>query len=78
MSWLLLINNRLHETLMLWQDALGVVRRIWSYLTFRFVDSPNMKVSTFRLIAGIALFVLVVVLSGQLSVFLDRRIAKRT
>jgi len=63
---------------MLWQDALGVVRRIWSYLTFRFVDSPNMKVSTFRLIAGISLFVLVVVLSGQLSVFLDRRIAKRT
>ncbi|MGH9874972.1 MAG: mechanosensitive ion channel family protein [Pyrinomonadaceae bacterium] len=78
MSWLSLINDRLPATLFLWQDGFEVVRRIWSYLTFRFIDSPNMKVSTFRLITGIVLLVLVVVLSGKLSVFLDRRIAKRT
>ena len=78
MSWLLLVNHRLNRTLVFWQDGFGVVSRIWSYLTFRFIDSPNMKVSTFRLITGIVLLVFVVVLSGKLSVFLDRRIAKRT
>ena len=78
MSWLLLVNHRFNGTLVSWQDGFGVVSRIWSYLTFRFIDSPNMKVSTFRLITGIVLLVFVVVLSGKLSVFLDRRIAKRT
>jgi small-conductance mechanosensitive channel len=62
----------------LWQNGWGIFRRIWSYLAFRFVDSPNMKVSAFRLMAGIVLLVAVLVLSGKLSVFLDRRIAKRT
>jgi small-conductance mechanosensitive channel len=37
-----------------------------------------MKVSTFRLITGLVLLVLVLVLSGKLSSILDRRIAKRT
>jgi small-conductance mechanosensitive channel len=78
MSWLSLVNHRFNGTLVSWQDGFGVVSRIWSYLTFRFIDSPNMKVSTFRLITGIVLLVFVVVLSGKLSVFLDRRIAKRT
>lgn len=61
-----------------WQNGWGIFKRIWSYLSFRFVDSPNMKVSAFRLIAGIFLLVLVLVLSGKLSIFLDHRIAKRT
>jgi len=65
-------------TSFLWQNGWGIFRRIWSYLAFRFVDSPNMKVSAFRLMAGIVLLVAVLVLSGKLSVFLDRRIAKRT
>ena len=69
---------RLFAATLFWQDGLGIFRRIWSYLSFRFVDSPNMKVSAFRLMAGIALLVAVLVLSGKLSVFLDRRIAKRT
>ena len=78
MSPLLPTNSRLIGALGFWLDAFDVVTRIWRYLTFRFIDSPNMKVSTFRLLAGIVLFVLVVVLSGKLSVFLDRRIARRT
>jgi small-conductance mechanosensitive channel len=76
---LVLPNNIRHfAATFLWQDGLGLFRRIWSYLSFRFVDSPNMKVSAFRLISGIVLLVLVLVLSGKLSGFLDHRIAKRT
>jgi small-conductance mechanosensitive channel len=78
MSLPLLIDSRLPGTLILWLDAFSIFRRIWSYLTFRFIDSPNMKVSTFRLITGLVLLVLVLVLSGKLSSILDRRIAKRT
>jgi potassium efflux system protein len=72
------IGLRICATTFIWQDGLGVFRRIWSYLSFRFVDSPNMKVSAFRLITGIFLLAAVLVLSGKLSVFLDHRIAKRT
>ena len=78
MNALSLISTRLFASTFLWQDGFGIFRRIWSFLTFRFVDSANMKVSAFRLIAGIVLLVLVVVLSGKLSGFLDQRIAKRT
>jgi potassium efflux system protein len=60
-----------------WQDPASVVRRVWSYLTIRFVDSPNMKVSAARLAIGIALLVLALFLSGRFSALLDRRIAKR-
>lgn len=60
------------------QDGLGIFERIWQFLSLRFVDSPTMKVSTFRLIIGLVLLVLVLVLSGKLSSLLDRRIAKRT
>lgn len=74
----LAINTRHFAATFLWLDTLEIFRRIWSYLSFRFVDSPNMKVSAFRLITGIVLLVLVLVVSGRLSVFLDQRIAKRT
>jgi potassium efflux system protein len=60
-----------------WQDPASVFRRVWSYLTIRFVDSPNMKVSVARLAIGIALLVLALFLSGRFSALLDRRIAKR-
>jgi small-conductance mechanosensitive channel len=77
MSSLLLINQRLLETLLFWQTGLSILESIWRFLTTRFVDSPTMKVSTFRLIIGIVLLVAVLVLSGRLSSVLDRRIAKR-
>ena len=60
-----------------WQESIGVFARIWKFLTTRFVDSPTMKVSTFRLIVGIALLNGRLVLSGQVERGLDRRIAKR-
>ena len=78
MSPLLLINQRFLETVLLWQKSLSILESVWKFLTTRFVDSPTMKVSTFRLIVGIVLLVAVLVLSGKLSSLLDRRIAKRT
>src|SRR6185295_4983796 len=78
MTSLLLINQRFLETLLLWQTGLSILESVWKFLTTRFIDSPNMKVSTFRLITGLVLLVLVLVLSGKLSSILDRRIAKRT
>ena len=78
MTLLLLINHRFLETVLLWQKGLSLLESVWKFLTTRFVDSPTMKVSTFRLIVGIVLLVAVLVLSGKLSSLLDRRIAKRT
>ena len=78
MSSLLLINQWFLETLLLWQKGLSIFESVWKFLTTRFVDSPTMKVSTFRLLIGITLLVAVLVLSGRLSSLLDRRIAKRT
>ena len=76
MSWLFAI-VRFLVTMIFWQDAFSLLKRVWSYLFFRFVDSPNMKVSAFRLVIGITLLVLVLVLSGKLSTLVEGRIAKR-
>src|SRR6266446_4387118 len=76
MSWLFAI-VRFLVTMIFWQDAFSLLKRVWSYLFFRFVDSPNMKVSAFRLVIGITLLVLVFVLSGKLSTLVEGRIAKR-
>jgi len=75
----LLLTNRefVAAVALLWQDAFSLFRRVWSYLFFRFVDSPNMKVSAFRLMIGITLLVLVLVLSGKFSTLVEGRIAKR-
>src|SRR4051812_27901797 len=74
----MVIRFGLQSPLLLWLDAFEIFRRIWSYLTFRFVDSPNLKVSTARLVIGMVLLVLVLVVSGKLTEVLDRRISKRT
>lgn len=72
-----MINHRFTGTMVLWQDAFSVFQRIWSYLTFRFIDSSNMKVSTFRLVIGVTLLVAVMVLSGKLTALIERRISKQ-
>src|SRR5882724_6008677 len=72
------IAARFFAITILWQDGLNAFRRVWSYLTFRFVDSPNMKVSAARLVIGIALLVLALILSGKLSSLFEHRISKRT
>ncbi len=64
MNSLLLINNRFLETVLLWQKGLSILESVWKFLTTRFVDSPTMKVSTFRLIMGIVLLVAVLVEFG--------------
>lgn len=78
MNSMLLVDRIFWGAIFLWLDVFDLFRRIWSVLTFRLIDSPNMKVTVFRLIIGITLLVVVLVLSGKLSALLDRRIAKRT
>lgn len=58
------------------QDASGVIQRIWRLMTYRFVDSQNMKISLARLVAGILLLILALYLSGRISSFIETRIAK--
>lgn len=77
MSLLFQINTNFCMTAV-WQEGIGVFARIWQFLTTRFVDSPTMKISTFRLIVGLVLLTIVLVLSNKFSAVLDRRIAKRT
>lgn len=72
---LLLGSSPFFATLLL--NGASILADVWRFLTTRFVDSPNMKVSTFRLVLGVTLLVTVVVLSGKLSSLLDRRLAKR-
>ncbi|HEV7796551.1 MAG TPA: mechanosensitive ion channel domain-containing protein [Pyrinomonadaceae bacterium] len=71
------INPRLLGVSFLWQDGVGIPARIWQFLTTRFVDSPSMAVSPFRLVVGITLLVTVLMFSGRLSRLIDRRLAKR-
>jgi potassium efflux system protein len=78
MSLLFPISRRLGEKLLLSEFGLSIFESVWKFLTTRFVDSPTMKVSAFRIIIGTVLLVLVVVMSGKFSGVLDRRIAKRT
>lgn len=58
------------------QDASAVLERIWRVVTYRFVDSGNMKISLARLIAGILLLILALFLAGRISSFIETRIAK--
>ena len=78
MSSLSLFSYRFPGALVLWLDAFGVLKRIWSALTTRFIDSPNMVMSPARLLIGITLLVVVLVLSGKLTGILERRISKQT
>ena len=73
----LTFDNRLLACFGLFQDFASPFRRIWGYLTFRFIDSDTLKVSPARLIIGITLLVLVFYLSGKISSILDQRISKR-
>jgi potassium-dependent mechanosensitive channel len=73
----LVTNLQSFAVTLLSQDGLSLLQRIWYYLTFRFVDSSNMKVSVARLVIGIVLLVVALYLSGKASSLLDRRISKR-
>jgi potassium-dependent mechanosensitive channel len=72
------LNTSFHPAALLFlQDVVSVLKRVWFYVTFRFIDSANMKVSIARLLIGIGLLVLALYLSGKISSLLDRRITKR-
>ena len=73
---LTLIHKLIVATLLL-QDAPGVVQRVWRFMTYRFVDAENMKLSLARLVAGILLLGLALFLSAKISSFIETRIAKR-
>jgi potassium efflux system protein len=73
-----LINARFFMATILWLDSFSVFTRVWEILTTRFVDSPTMKVSTFRLITGLAVLAIVLVLSSKVSAVIEHRMAKRT
>lgn len=64
--------------MLLLQDRPSIPAQIWELLTTRFVESPSLVVSPFRLVIGVTLLVTVLVLSGKLSTFIDGRIARRT
>ena len=72
----LIAENRFWIATLFLQDASGVLQRIWSFMTYRFVDSGNMKISLARLVAGILLLILALFLSGRISSFIETRIAK--
>jgi potassium efflux system protein len=72
------INARFFVATILWLDSFSVFTRVWEILTTRFVDSPTMKVSTFRLITGLAVLAIVLVLSSKVSAVIEHRMAKRT
>ena len=75
MSPLLTVSHRFTAALF-WQSG-GILNQIWGVLSKQFINSPNMKVSAFRLIIGITLLVVVLVSSGKLTELLDRRISKQ-
>ena len=68
--------NKLWIVALLLQDSSSLIQRIWRFITYRFVDSENMKVSLARLVTGILLLGLALYLSGRISAFIERRIAK--
>ena len=73
---LLMMFNKFWTVTLFLQDTSSVVQRIWRFITYRFVDSQNLKVSLARLVAGILLLILALYLSGRISSFIERRIAK--
>jgi potassium-dependent mechanosensitive channel len=74
---LLTLIHKLFVATLVLQDAPGVVQRVWRFMTYRFIDTENMKVSLARLVAGILLLGLALFLSGKISSFIETRIAKR-
>ena len=56
-----LVAGNAHYAGLLWQDGADILGRVWKFLTTRFVNSPSLVMSPFRLIIGITLLVLVLV-----------------
>jgi potassium efflux system protein len=59
-----------------WQDGLGLISRVWSYLTQQFTFG-RITVSVSSVVIGVIVISVTIVLSRTLSRFIDRRIAAR-
>ena len=77
MLMLLIVIHKFSVAVLLLQEASSVIERVWRFMTYRFIDAENMKVSLARLVAGILLLGLALFLSGKISSFIETRIAKR-
>ncbi len=76
MSSLSIINSRLLPGPLFLQDGGGILRRIWSYISYP-LPFFNDRVSVGRVVLGIAVVFLTLSLAGRFSSLLDRRLAKR-
>jgi len=63
--------------LLIWQDGLGVLTRVWDYINHAF-KFGNIVVSLTSLVQGAAVLLAALFASRWCSTFLDHRIAKRT
>ncbi len=63
--------------MLVWQDRVSVLRRIWDYLNHAF-KFGNIVVSLTSLVQGAAVLLAALFASRWFSAFLDRRLAKRT
>jgi small-conductance mechanosensitive channel len=70
-------NNKFSTDVLFLQDVSSMIRRIWHFMTYRFVDAENMKISLARLIIGSLLLGLALFLSARISSFIETRITKR-
>jgi small-conductance mechanosensitive channel len=60
----------------IWQDGLGVLRRIWYYVTYE-PSLGSVRVSFVRFVLGTSVLLTALFLSRTLSALLDRRLSKR-
>lgn len=59
-----------------WQDGLGVIKRIWSYINHQF-EFGNIRVSATSVVIGIVVLIITISLSRTASSLLERRLTKR-
>lgn len=62
--------------MLLWQEPIGLVSRIWSYLTQQFTFG-RITVSVSSVIVGLLVFVFTIVLARSASALIERRIASK-
>ncbi len=72
----LLLNISCFAAALLWQEEIGALRQVWSYLNKPFTFG-RLQVSAATLVQGLVVLVLAMVLSRWVSTLLERRIAKR-
>lgn len=70
------MNVQIAELLLLWQESIGVISRIWGYLTREFAFG-QIKVSVSSLIVGLLVLVFTTLIARSGSVLIERRIATR-